>query len=635
VTCCARRRVAPWWRLAAGMLLLAAPAAAPAAGQVQPGAPPAARDTVVLAPGAGTGGAAGTGQVLPDSTQAQDSVSADTIFYNLPEPARGTPSGFATGVWEWDREAIMASTASTLYELLSDVPGVIALMGGDYGTPAALSAFASGGGGVRILRDGFEVVPLEGGVVDLARVGLGGIQRVRMERRGGEMVIALTSYRYDDGRPYSLVEAGTGQLNTNLFSGVYADPVFLGGSVALNLERLDTRGYGTDEGGSRTGSWFRYQLHRGDRAGIALEYRSMSSRTEVPDYPTSVQRKDLTARARFEIVPGVVAEAYTGRSTHDVKDSRDAYALEGGTRAQHGLRLSAERAGAWAVGSLRLHPDDDLPSRRIDGSGGYGGSLFGAYGNVSQADWDGASVLGYGAGGWIGPLAGVTLFGSYDGGEYAGADGPVVEAVPLQAGPLPAPEQGPFAVVTRRSLLRGGASAERFGITVAGAGLRAETDRQVPLGLPLDRGATTVPGLVRYGFEGTASVPLPVMEGLRLEGSYQQWDQGGPYLPRRIYRAAFVFHRVYLESENFELWWSVGVRGHDLSQVFVEDTGTTTLATVPFYQNWYGHITARIVTVRLFFTWENMAVRRNLQSYPGRLFSPQRTFFGLRWDLWN
>jgi len=625
-----RRRGALSWRLAAGAVVAGA-VATPLAAQIEPGAPPVV-DTVVVAPGAGT---SGTGQVPPDSAQAGDSVSADTIFYNLPEPPRGAPSGFATGVWEWDREAIMASTAATLHELLSEAPGVIALVGGDYGTPAALSAFGSGGGGVRILRDGFEVVPLEGGVVDLSRVGLGGIQRVRMERRGGEMVIELTSFRYDDGRPYSLVEAGTGQLDTNLFSGTYADPVFLGGSVALNLERLDTRGYGADEGGSRTGSWFRYQLHRGDRAGLALEYRSTSSKTEVPDYPTSVQRKDLTARARFEIVPGVVAEAYTGRSTHDVKDSRDDWALDGGTRDQHGFRLSAARAGAWAIGSLRLHPDDDLPSRRIDGSGGYTGARFGAYGNVSQADWDGTSVLGYGAGGWVGPVAGVTLFGSYDGGDWAGPSGPVVEGVPYPGGPVPSEEQGPFAVVTRRSLLRGGASAERFGITIAGAGLRAETDRHVPLGLPLDRGATLVPGLVRYGFEGTASVPLPIMDGLRLEGSYQQWDQGGPYLPRRIYRAAFAFHRVYLDSENFELWWAVGVRGHDPSQVFVEDTGTTTLATVPFYQNWYGHITARIVTVRLFFLWENMAVRRNLQSYPGRLLPPQRTFFGLRWDLWN
>jgi hypothetical protein len=59
------------------------------------------------------------------------------------------------------------------------------------------------------------------------------------------------------------------------------------------------------------------------------------------------------------------------------------------------------------------------------------------------------------------------------------------------------------------------------------------------------------------------------------------------------------------------------------------------LETVPFYQNWYGHITARILTVRLFFTWENLAVRRNLQTFPGRLLPPTRSFFGLRWDLWN
>jgi hypothetical protein len=56
---------------------------------------------------------------------------------------------------------------------------------------------------------------------------------------------------------------------------------------------------------------------------------------------------------------------------------------------------------------------------------------------------------------------------------------------------------------------------------------------------------------------------------------------------------------------------------------------------VPFYQNWYGQIQARILTVRLFLTWENIAVRRNLQNFPGRLLPPQRSFFGLRWDLWN
>ena len=104
----------------------------------------------------------------------------------------------------------MVSGANTLSELVALVPGVIELLGGDYGTPAAVSAFGVGGGGVRVTRDGFEVLPVEGGVPDLQRIGLAGIDQVKLERNGGELLIELTSHRYVDGRPFSVVEAGTG-----------------------------------------------------------------------------------------------------------------------------------------------------------------------------------------------------------------------------------------------------------------------------------------------------------------------------------------------------------------------------------------------------------------------------------------
>ena len=58
--------------------------------------------------------------------------------------------------------AIMASGAVSVAELVAEVPGIVTLMGGDYGTPVTLSAFGSGGGGFRIIRDGFEVTPLSG-----------------------------------------------------------------------------------------------------------------------------------------------------------------------------------------------------------------------------------------------------------------------------------------------------------------------------------------------------------------------------------------------------------------------------------------------------------------------------------------
>jgi hypothetical protein len=39
--------------------------------------------------------------------------------------------------------------------------------------------------------------------------------------------------------------------------------------------------------------------------------------------------------------------------------------------------------------------------------------------------------------------------------------------------------------------------------------------------------------------------------------------------------------------------------------------------------------------VRLFFGWDNFTIRRNLQTFPGRRLPITRSFFGLRWDLWN
>jgi hypothetical protein len=621
-------RVRPASTLAAvaGAWLLAA---APLVAQVSPDSARVATDSARVADSLDVAGA----QLAPDS------ISVDTIFYNLPALESGVPEGFATGVWVWDRDAIMASGANTLAELLSEVPGVVTLLGGDYGTPVAISAFGMGGGGVRIVRDGFETFPLDGGLADLQRIGLVGVSSVRFERNAAEMLIELTTYRYEDGRPFSLVEAGTGQLDTNLFRGTYADPTALGGSIALGLERVDTRGYGQNEGGNRTGTWLRYQLHRGDRAGLAFDWRRMGSETQVSDYAGGVRRTDLTVRGRLELVEGLVLEAYTGRSTHDVDDARAEYDFEGGTRAQHGVRVAASRAGLWARGAYRLFPDDDLPSYRVDGVGGYTAARFGVSGRVSQASWNGQSVLGYGGAGWLGPVVGVTLFGSLDAGTYAARSGPPLDVLPDPVPPLapPTPPASPAFATTERTVVRLGGSLSLFGTTLAAAGLRAENDVHLPLGTELDRGSPLAPGAERYGIEAWGSLPTP-WRALRLEGSYQRWDVAGPYLPEEIYQAGFVFHRTYLASENFELWWSLGVRGHDPMLVFVADDGQGGpggLATVPFFQSWYGRIQARIVTVRLFFSWENLSVRRNLQDFPGRLLPITRSFFGLRWDLWN
>lgn len=584
---------------------------------------------------------------VPDSlAQVPDSLAQDTIFYNLPIVEDRIPAGFATGVWSWDRHDIMASGANTLAELFEEIPGLVVLPGGDYGTPLAMSAFGRGAGGYRIIRDGFELYPLDGGAADLQQIGLGGIQRVRLDRSPGQMVVEMWSYRYDDGRPFSLVEAGTGDLDTNLFRGIYADPTALLGSIGVGLERVDTRGPAPDEGGNRTGAWARYQYHFGDAAGIALDYRSGSSKTQVSQYAPEVSRKDVMLQASWRPFDGVVLEGMAGRSTLDREPGvEEGYTRVGGTRRQLAGRVGLSRGPLWLDGSFR-HFEGGLPTRRLDVAGGISQPRWGgASGRFSTGSWQGTGLTSLAGRVWLSPLPWATLFGQYEAGEFGARAGPVADGPPPPPLRLTEGLGAGTLVSTEREALRVGGTLSRWGITLGGAALYSYEDRVSPFGLELDAGSDPVPGAHRNGYESMAVLPLRP-EGLTLEGSYQWWDEEGPYLPAQIYRGSFEFHRVFLDSGNLELWGSLGVRGHDPMLTFAPgETGDTDgtdgaaqgpgVVRVPFFQSWYAHVQVRVVTVRLWLGMENMTFRRNLQAYPGRLLPYARTFFALRWDMWN
>ncbi|HAT37564.1 MAG TPA: hypothetical protein DCS75_03665, partial [Gemmatimonadetes bacterium] len=155
------------------------------------------------------------------------------------------------------------------------------------------------------------------------------------------------------------------------------------------------------------------------------------------------------------------------------------------------------------------------------------------------------------------------------------------------------------ASIVNRTGGRAGVVIGVGGAALGGSALYRSADQVLPLGLELDDGATAEAGLERNGYEGIVVLPI-FLRGLTLEGSYQFWDEEAPYQPRQIYRGSFQFHRVFLESENLELWASLGVRGHDPMLTFVENNeiGDGSLARVPFYQSWYMQAQVRIVTVR-------------------------------------
>lgn len=587
-------------------------------------------------------------QELPDSLQeVPDSLqeTPDSLRYHeLPRVPGGREPGWERSVWSWSREDLLSTRALTLGELLALAPGVVPVRGGDYGTPTAVATFGLGGGGLRVFLDGFELIPLDGGVPDLARIGLGGLESVRLERGPGETRVELESYRVDDPRPESVVEAGTGDLRTNHFRGTFVHPRVFRGSLALDLERLDTRGLRGAEAGALTGGWLRYTLHRGDDAGLRFEMRTQEAETVLDVYPPQVSRRDWTLRGRARLAEGLVAEAFTGRSAVEGGEEDGLTPLDE-ARRQHGMRVGLERGPAWGRASWRLLSGPDLPSTALElEAGGAWPGIGGASARWSREAWSGRAAVFQSVSGWTEPFFGLSAFASWEDGARGSRVFP--ERVPVpdpgdeeggEGGPADQPEpEGPTHRFAERTGYRVGALARVGPLAASAARLSFEADTLLPFGILLDREGVAVAGGEYTGWEAWAHLRLPV-EGFALRGWMQRWDREARYLPELAYGGGLEYHGLPMESGNLEIWGSLGVDGRDPMPVALpEGSGTPpVLQRVPFAQSWHGFLQIRIITVRIFLRFENFTVRQNNQDLPGRIQPPTRATYGVRWTLWN
>ncbi len=653
------------WGLLAGLALMAG--AGPLAAQL----PPA--DTIVEPPDT---------IVQPPDTIIQNGdtivVPADTVpaeevleVRNLPLFSRPVPPGWQTGVWEWDRDEIQASRAVTLAELLEQVPGVLAIRGGDYGNPTAVMAAGLGPGRVRIFVDGAELAPLDGGVVDLSRVGLVGLDRVRVERRPGELRIDLLGMQLVDPRAYSLLEVATGDLQTNVFRGTFAHPDALGGNVLLALDRVDTDGPVREEPGAAFGVHLRHTLLHSERGGVAWAVRRMTSR-RTPEFfqPEDVNRTDWTLRARYELWEGGGSEAFYHRSSLGVNTDRDGEGADtlitADARSQAGVRMLVDRGAWWAETEVRVQggpgwPDNAQTLR--------GGALLGNWIGVSAAlerqGWDGASGTNVHGRIWSAPFLGISLFAEGESGHRA-IPGFVPAPIPDDEDDADdeenaenqddqdetepdegddEPDEEPEVAVPPRfgemSGLRAGAEFRRGDLFLGAAVLSVDPDSLHPTGLPMDRDGLSMAAGRRTGVELSGRIPLtPILEGLSLHWDTQLWDQAPQawrYAPDRTWDARLRFHDVFFETRNLEVWVDVGMRGRDGMTVPLADPDQAepVMATVPLSQSWYGRLQIRVVSAKIFVHWDNFTFRDNNQDLPGRVLPQTRAMYGVKWTLWN
>ncbi len=183
---------------------------------------------------------------------ALDTTRVDSAVAPLP---RGeVPPVPAIGPeYRWDREAIFASGAFTLLDLLDRLPEVVGFRSG-WLIPPEVATVAGSFGRVRVFIDGIEqdaLDPRTGGELDLSLIQLWPMEEVVFERGVDEVRVHLRSWTVTNTAASTRVDVYTGDLNTNMFRGFFGRRFARGEVVQLAAQQFSTRSAVTGGDGDR------------------------------------------------------------------------------------------------------------------------------------------------------------------------------------------------------------------------------------------------------------------------------------------------------------------------------------------------------------------------------------------------
>ena len=646
--------------LAAGWALVAALAAAgPLVAQEQVPtdveAPPTPADTTAVVP-------------APDSTTAQDSIitdstvtSGDTTVVREPPPRfiqfpETGEAGWIDGVWSWSRDELLGSGVLTLTELLSRVPGITPVRSAILGQPEGASAFGLAGGRVEVVWDGFVLDPIGSATLDLSAVELVQLERVRVERRLDRLRIELYTLAPSDARAYSIVEAGTGHYDTNMFRGLFLTPRFLGGPFSFGIERLETDGNFNPAPTSSVAAWVKWGVGPLAR-NVQIEVRRTSGeRGSGTPAPGDGSRLDWALRARAQPLPVLTAEAYIGQSI--VKDGYALGAQPGGpgegddvpdpsdpkqSSWQAGVRASVEPGPVRIGGGLRFRNHEWLPSLDAEASAGFdlAGLLF-ASGEVRNESWrDAGSATSYGARVHTRPVLGFRGVAEWVTGKRGVSPSrdvflPVdtlIEAIDELDEDTTVVWDRQGVRFTDRTAWRVGGEFSQWGIQLGASMIGIRGDSAATFGLEFDRVPASVVARPARGWELTARLPL-LLKPLHVEAVWTRWDDvsGWLYLPAESFRASLVYHHLPLPSGNLE--FTARIDHVERGEMIVPGPDGT-LAVVPSTRQLDGYLQIRIMDVRAFMRWDNMLNIAGNADLPGRVLPGQRVFYGVKWNFWD
>jgi hypothetical protein len=587
----------------------------------------------------------------PDTGAAQDSTKPDSAkraaavrrpppdTIKTPTARPYTPRSTEIGPnrWHWDRDAMFASGAFTLGELLAQVPGVTLFTTGFILAPEVAGWYGNPNS-VRVFIDGVERDPINArnnGVTDLSAIPMWAFEDVKLERTAGELRVHLRTWRVDRTTPTTRTDIFTGSENLNLYRGFLGMRLGNGGVIQLAGQQESNVTPGGMDGdglgalariGWARGSWdvdatlLRQGVNRnaGDRFLAAvpqlnvlppfkgtegLAYLRLAWRDPETDGPwvqliastIYAGENNGTSRQANGAIPTSTATA-APTDTVDTTASRSQYVVAAGI-TKWGLRLSTTNR----VRSIGRKTYVSPGARAEYESKVLTVSAFGERGVDSTTRTDVQARFA--------PLSWFNVGASLS------------RAAPRNAA------LGPAALSTR--LEAGVRLRDRWfsgGLVTRGASLVAP-----PVELDSALGAVNAPaarGVI-------AGVHGPIWRGLALDLDAIKWSNAGPYRPQTEMRTRLWFQSSFLgrfPRGTFHLFVSAT---HEYRTTTFVPLGTDpTGQSTPGYSSLGTLLEIRIGTAVI--SWETRNILAQIyETYPGYVIPRLVNLYGVRWEFWN
>lgn len=551
---------------------------------------------------------------------AQDTIRAPLARWVAP-PAVGIGEPY-----RWDREALFASGALTLLELIERVPGVTGLRSGWIASPQ-VAAYLGDVQRVRIFYDGLEITGLDprgGNVLDLGAIQIWSLEEVSVERGAGELRVYCRSWTTERTSANTRTDVMTGDEETNLYRAFYGKRFDHGEAIQFAAQQ-----YGTEVG-------------RGGGGGDAL---SLFGRL---GWARSIWSADafVLRTKRTRLAQGI------GRIIPRLESERtDAYLRLGAGRPEQGLwtqLIAASHGYEELSGRDSLDSTDVTPSRSqyiaAVGYSRWGARLSGMH-----------RVLVFNGRMYQSPAAELGLDGRYAAlslrAEDEGADSTQrLEAV-ARLTPLPfLSVAGAAAHVVDRRDPAGIGSDPAVGEAPPDTAMHYRAE----LGLRLGGLWVTGGGMLRHGStlarpvvfdsafaivtEGEARAAFATARGrvwnaLHADVSAVHWEEPGAYRPRwQVRSEVFVRSRWLSRFPSGDFGVLASVRHDYRSEVFFPRAGAGAVA--PPSRIYSTLLEIRLVNAVAFWQFRNVSGEQ-YEIVPGFEMPRPGNFYGVRWQFWN